>query len=649
MRDRLLPWLLALTLIDLAFVQATGIVGGQDLLPLWLLAAASPWLRRLQRWPLCRLAWNAGVLLVFTLLVRHATTTGLLHMLEDGLVLAVLCQVHLLNNIGERQRPDLVFFNSLLVCFVTSFFAPDLPWSLLFVLHALVLAVALGVNVLVRRGGVLDDAAVRRTIASSLRHAVAVLVATAALFVLLPRDFHRQGWLGDALAAPPAGAAGLADRIRLDDERPARLGVEVVARIAAADHRREVPSHWRAIVFSVFDGATWYPQDPSDLGSRFASDPAWEPQRDGHWRRPADGAMAAFQVELYDRRGDRLPVPLGAAVLRPLQSAGTLLDGKSTGGFTLVQSEDAPAGPLVYRVDVAARPAAVPIAASTRRHFVALPERSLPAAARALAQQLGEAADGPAVAAATADWLRRHRRYALPGEPGFARNLGEFLLGTGAGHCEYFATALALLLRLQDVPCRVVGGWLAHEQDPVHGGVVLRERDAHAWVEVLDADGRWSTLDATPPHDLLARRQLDGSWLGSAWQALAAAWSTVVGFDGRRRSEWLDGLAALPGVLLRALRQPPLALAAALAAAGWFVYRRRRRQREPAIAAFERAVRAAGLSLQGGETPRELLRRAELAAVGPRRLGALRQAADRHERLRYGPEAPDPGPRTSPP
>ena len=159
MTDRLFPFLLLLTLLDLAFVQATAVVPSVDLLPLWLLGAAAPWLRRLQRHLLYRMAWNGGVLLVFALLVRHATTTGLLHMLEDGLVLAVLCQVHLLNNVGEKQRPDLIFFNSFLIAFVTSFFAPDLWWSLLFVLHALALVPSLEVYGLVRAGRELDPAA----------------------------------------------------------------------------------------------------------------------------------------------------------------------------------------------------------------------------------------------------------------------------------------------------------------------------------------------------------------------------------------------------------------------------------------------------------------------------------------------------------
>src|SRR5690606_31665075 len=107
MRDRLHPFLLLLTLLDLAFVHATDVVSGATLAPLWVFAAASGRLRRLQRFVTYRVLWNSGVLLVFALLVQHATTTGLLHMLEDGLLLAVLCQVHLLNNVGERQRPDL--------------------------------------------------------------------------------------------------------------------------------------------------------------------------------------------------------------------------------------------------------------------------------------------------------------------------------------------------------------------------------------------------------------------------------------------------------------------------------------------------------------------------------------------------------------
>ena len=647
MRERLLPSLLLLTLLDLAFVQATGIVSGRELLPLWLLTLAAPWLRRLQRWRACRIAWNGGVLLVFALLVRHATTTGLLHMLEDGLVLAVLCQVHLLNNIGERQRPDLVFFNSLLVAFVTSFFAPDLVWSLLFGVHAFALVAALQVNLLVRRGGADDPRLVRRVVRGSLVHTTAILLVTGAAFVALPRDFARQGWLGEALAPPGGAETGLAERIRLDEQGPVQLGERVVAQIQARDGPGAVPARWRAIAFSVFDGVTWYPQDASSLGSRFATDPAWDVGRDGSWRRAGArgrGAARRLQVRLHDLRAGRLPLPLGAVRLVPQHSDGLLLDPRSFGGFVVLASEDAAGEPFAFDVEFEPNALAVPIAPGTRRHFVALPDRGVPQVARALARQLRSAlppdADVGTTARAASDWLQANRRYALPGEPGFARNLGEFLLGSGAGHCEYFATALALLLRLQDVPCRVVGGWLAHEVDAANATVLVRSRDAHAWVEALADDGRWLELDATPAADLAARRTEAASWWSETRRSLEELWSLVVGFDRTRRDEWLERLAALPAALLRPSGGLPLL--GALALLLLFAYRRRRRQHEPAIVAFERAVRAAGLSRQDGETPRELLHRAAANGLEPARLQRLQAAAARHERLRYGPQNPAP-------
>ncbi|MBL9076169.1 MAG: DUF3488 domain-containing protein [Planctomycetes bacterium] len=646
MRDRLLPFLLVLTLLDLAFVQATEVVATAELLPLWGLTVAAPWLRRLQRWLWCRIAWNGGVLVVFALLVRHATTSGLLHMLEDGLVLAVLCQVHLLNNIGARQRPDLVFFNSLLVAFVTSFFAPDLSWSVLFGLHAFALVAALQVNVLVRRGDAVDGAAVRGAVHHAVGQATAALVLTGALFVLLPRDFTRQGWLGDALGDPGTAEAGLAERIHLDDARPVQLGEQVVVRIRAADGG-EVPSHWRAIAFATFDGATWFPQEAGPLGSRFATDPPWDRQPDGSWRRTARGepgghatAERRFRVRLHDVRAGRLPLPLPATAVHPRAAAGVMLDTRSFGGFVMLTTEDAATNAFEYDVDVAGAPRAVAVTGRTRERFTALPERGVPPTAHALAQQLRAAlpadADVPAIAAAASDWLQQNRRYGLPGEPGFARNLGEFLLGTGAGHCEYFATALAILLRLQAVPCRVVGGWLAHESDATDGGVVVRSRDAHAWVEALAEDGRWLVLDATPAADVTARRGGAASWWDASWRGLEDLWSEVVGFDGRRRADWLQTLLALPGSLAQQAWANAPVLAATLALVGLLAYRRRRRQHEPAIVEYERAVRAAGLSLLEGETPRELLRRADAGAIEAARLQRLHRAVQNHERQRYG-------------
>ena len=642
MSDGLFPFLLLLTLLDLAFVQATGVVSGSGLLPLWVLAATSPWLRRLQRLRVCRVTWNVLVLLVFALLVHHASTTGLLYMLEDGLLLAVLCQVHLLNNVGERQRPDLVFFNSFLVAFVTSFFAPDLTWSLLFVTHAFVFVPALQVNVLCRRGGPVPGELVPVLLRDATMRTFVIGLVTALVFVALPRDFARQGWLGDAMGSPEHLRGGIGEQIRLDNEFPVRLGDDVVMRLTpASGDPTDVPTHWRAIAFSTFDGIAWAPQDAGRLGSRFGTDPTWEPSPDGSWRRAIAPDAAVVNVRLHDRDSRRLPMPLHAQELRLAQTGGTMLDPKSYGVLGVLRYDAMASSSMDYTVRMGASAGTVRPTPRVRHHMVSLPPHGVPVIVADLAERLRQRLPADAsdedVAGACSDWLQEHRRYELPGEPGFARNLGEFLIGSGAGHCEYFATALALLLRVQGIPCRLVGGYLAHEWDPESRSVVARSRHAHAWVEVMRADGAWLTFDPTPPADVMATRQEATSWWRATSDSLASLWSRVVGFDGASRAEWLRLLTDLPAAFAEAVARHPFWSGLALAFVLLLLYRRLRHRRNvPAIVDLERALRTAGLSLRDGETPRELLVRAAAVGLEPARLAVLQAAARRHESLRYG-------------
>src|SRR5262249_9296801 len=80
-----------------AFVEIAGAVAPAWLACLWLATAAAPLLERWRERLAYRVAWSAAVLATFAFLLQHAMTTGVLHMLEDGLLLATLCQVHLLN------------------------------------------------------------------------------------------------------------------------------------------------------------------------------------------------------------------------------------------------------------------------------------------------------------------------------------------------------------------------------------------------------------------------------------------------------------------------------------------------------------------------------------------------------------------------
>ncbi|HKI85347.1 MAG TPA: transglutaminase-like domain-containing protein, partial [Thermoanaerobaculia bacterium] len=81
---------------------------------------------------------------------------------------------------------------------------------------------------------------------------------------------------------------------------------------------------------------------------------------------------------------------------------------------------------------------------------------------------------------------------------GGAMAVDEFLFDTKSGHCEYFASAMVLLLRSQGIPARLVTGFLGAEYNPLEGTYVVRELNAHAWVEAW-IDGRgWMEFDPTP-------------------------------------------------------------------------------------------------------------------------------------------------------
>ena len=624
--------LLALTLLDLAFVHATGAVGHAEMAPLWALALAAPWLRPLQRHFAFRAAWNVGVLAVFAMLVRHATTSGLRYMLEDGLALAALCQVHLVNNVGRRQQPDLLFFNSFLVAFVTSFFAPDLTWCALFVAHAFVFVPALHLQTLAANDGEPPAARVRAAWRAGSLHAALALALTALAFVAIPRDFRRQGWLGDALQLAGGLREELADSLRVDDERQRRLSQEPVAVLKpASGDPADVPTHWRSAAYIDFDGAEWTPQEHAAPGFDLRTDVPWARLADGALGRSGEGAARRrVDVGWIDRTAARLPVPLTAVAVSTRR--GDVPASPRGDGGLLLRPGAVPSIGLTYTVEVADElpPVAVPTRARTQ---LTLPPIGAPTSAQRLAATLRDAGGDPsplARAKRTADWLRANRRYALPGADGFAPDLDAFLAGDGTGHCEYFATALALLLRLQGVPCRLVAGYLAQEWDPQRQHMVVRASHAHAWVEALDASGRWRTFDATPAADAAPAASAGLGIFARVREGLANLWSGVVGFNAETRREWLEQLA-------NAARTPQAVVALALLL-GPLALLWRRRRAAPA-AALLRAARRAGLAFAPGETPRELLARAAAGGLPAARHQRLADAVQAHEAARYATSA----------
>jgi transglutaminase-like putative cysteine protease len=75
----------------------------------------------------------------------------------------------------------------------------------------------------------------------------------------------------------------------------------------------------------------------------------------------------------------------------------------------------------------------------------------------------------------------------------------DFLFRHRAGHCEYFATSMAMLVRTLGIPSRVVNGYYSVEWNDSTRSFTVRQSDAHSWVEVYMGNYGWMTFDPTPP------------------------------------------------------------------------------------------------------------------------------------------------------
>ena len=89
--------------------------------------------------------------------------------------------------------------------------------------------------------------------------------------------------------------------------------------------------------------------------------------------------------------------------------------------------------------------------------------------------------------------------------------LATFLLDTRSGHCEYFATATALLLREVGIPTRYVVGYSVHEFSRLERQYIVRQRHAHAWTQVY-INGKWQTFDTTPPSWIAIENNAASNW-----------------------------------------------------------------------------------------------------------------------------------------
>jgi len=334
----------------------------------------------------------------------------------------------------------------------------------------------------------------RSLLVLSLVASAATIAATAVFFFVIPRVGQAALPLRSQVGRM---VSGFSDRVEMGAFGEIETDSAVVMRVHPAPGTPGPGPlgtlRWRGIAFDHFDGRAWTARDPqrANLGrSRYG-------QFEVSWFRGL-GPMAAYEVYLE---------PLGTDIL--FAAPRVLRLGVRTDTIVVDDmgsiSVSTPSARLQYvvqseleRPDFAERAEhreLLDAAALTR--YLQLPP--LPPRIRALAQEVTAGSrDEVAAARRLTDFLSTRFRYTrvlerqTPLDP-----VEEFLFVRRSGNCEYFAAALAVMLRSVGIPARVVNGFQRGEWNPYGHYFMVRLSDAHSWVEAHLA-GRWRTLDPSP-------------------------------------------------------------------------------------------------------------------------------------------------------
>ncbi len=637
--------MVGLVLANLVFVQLTEAASPAWLAPLYILTLLSSLLARFKERFVYRAFWNLVVLGFFTVLVRHALSADLAYVLQDGLVLAALCQVHLLNNLNKDQPPDLLFLNSYLIAIITGYITVDLGFAGAFL--AYVPFYVLGLQFLsVYRPSARLSRREARTIAFDGFKRSAVLLGLALLvFVFWPRDFQREALLSKYFEFSPNDAQAKVDFSESLDLKQQGAGGEDQGRLVMTISPTGapilgMPSLWRGTTLGKHrrDGS-WARLEGADLLAE-TGDLPW---RDGDLGESVvrdQDPDAVPQIVRVDRKGGSTQV-----AFMPYDSQLILLDAVHTRGHLDTDTDGtvrySNPGGLRYELAIAEpasiEPGSLPDASQFLGLEPSIHTRTAADLAGKLRDRVGRDASEGEVARRFSEYLRDRYPYRLPGdsdeEP--SDSLHAFLTTEKGGHCEFFASALATMLRSEGIPSRVVTGFRIGEQDKQTGTWSVRSTSAHAWVEAR-VDGAWRTFDPTPAADLGA---VGEGFIDRANAALIALWTRITSFDASSRALLTEWMKAAPGRFVAVARANPAASAGVCGLLALMIVQlgKRRRSRTPeTVRNLRTAFRHAEVTPEPGETPRETLERVEsIFAITIDDLDGLRSAVEAHEASRY--------------
>jgi protein-glutamine gamma-glutamyltransferase len=322
-----------------------------------------------------------------------------------------------------------------------------------------------------------------------------ILVMTAALFFVLPRTARAalERFVPQRYHLP-----GFSSEVTLGQLGEIKQSSAPVMHIHKYVGEGLLDVRWRGAALTEFNGTRWFNKDGGGEDIHVSPDHSVTLNAGRHVR---PGERLAYRVQLSEIAPDTLFfagaaqwISINAPVLRLTRGGALRVPGTGAGSLkynAVSVLEDETSTPRVPPE---------PLPPFERDDMLLLPD-NLDLRIPRLAREIIEGSITEDNKARSIErYLRRNYGYTLQLLPATVPDpLANFLFERRKGHCEYFASAMAVMLRTVGIPSRVVTGFASGVYNPLTGWQVVRASDAHSWVEAWIPGHGWTTYDPTPP------------------------------------------------------------------------------------------------------------------------------------------------------
>ncbi|MEZ5345251.1 MAG: DUF3488 and transglutaminase-like domain-containing protein [Pyrinomonadaceae bacterium] len=379
---------------------------------------------------------------------------------------------------------------------------------------------------------------------SSIGISLLILIGILALplFYLFPRD--SAGGFGTSLTGN--AISGFSGSVRLGEIGILKQSDEVVMRVKVeGGSLPESGFYWKGITLDQFDNRRWRRSDviPAE--------------------RPIRGTNNTFKVNAKIFEGENVTQkfylePIGNSTIfalsKPLALQGYFHTIRKSGDDSLRSDK---VGFERTNYTVVSDPAVPPVSVlrndtgsngGESLRYLQLPEDIDPRISK-LASEISRRSDKRNIydiSKTFEGYLRSEFGYSLEMKASGEQPLSDFLFNVREGHCEYFASAMAIMLRTQGIATRIVNGFQQGDYNESADMYVVRQRDAHSWVEVYFPETKsWVKFDPTPSAGRYSESAAATVWdkFGKYTEALEMIWIRYfVSYDSQEQSGLISSL-----------------------------------------------------------------------------------------------------------